>query len=262
MRARGERRADVLADFEGPQWARGALRGRVRGASVGGCPPPARGLDRCGRPEVDQVRCPEAGPSGRPGCGSGRAPGESGGGLRRRGAPRVPRRAPVGRGAGLPRASQGLLAPLRLCAIFSALAPEGFASTAAPPPPTLGFPRRAAKARRAGPVAGRAPSAGPRGPRLDRPMPAGRGAGLRGFGHRVLAPLRLRATSPPLPRMGSRPPRAFGASLRGSPAKPRRREPRAKRGHGSFRIPTAHATSRPAEGRCSSTPTSQCALGP
>jgi hypothetical protein len=48
----------------------------------------------------------------------------------------------------MPRARQALLAPLRLFAISRGLPPEGSTSSAPPPPKTLEFPRKAAKAQR------------------------------------------------------------------------------------------------------------------
>ena len=171
--------------------------------------------------------------------------------------PRLDRPTPAGRGAGLPRARQGLLAPLRLCAIFSALSPEGFTAIAAPPPQTLKFPRKAAKARRAGPVGARAPSTRPRGPRLPRPTPAGPAAAAPGPRRGPRAPPQSRILtvnncaqsvfSPPPP---SSPParRAQPAVLRPPALLPRaggplrRRRPRLRRPR---RVPRCPAVAQP-----------------
>ncbi len=85
-------------------------------------------------------------------------PSAAGGGPARGGPPRGPegprrdRQAPAAPEAHPPRARHGLLAPSRLRAIISALPPEHLASIASPPPKTLEFPRKAAKAQRPGAV--------------------------------------------------------------------------------------------------------------
>ncbi len=66
---RGERRADVHGDFEGQRRAGGALRGRGRGARVGGCPP--------GCPRPGSVWPPRGGSVSLHGCGSLWPPGDS-----------------------------------------------------------------------------------------------------------------------------------------------------------------------------------------
>jgi len=136
--------------------------------------------------------------------------------------PGLARPTPADPGAGLPRARHGLLAPLRLRAIFSALAPEGFTFTAAPPPKTLEFPRKAAKAQRAGPVGARAPSTGPRGPRLHPPTPASPEAVAPGPRSRACAPpqSRIQTVNICAQSVFSRPAPSSGPCSAGPPRSP------------------------------------------
>jgi hypothetical protein len=95
-----------------------------------------------------------------------------GGHLRGPEGPRPDRQAPAAPEAHPPRARHGLLAPLRLCAINSALPPEHLASIASPPPKTLEFPRKAAKAQRPGAVGRRShPQTHDCRASTDRPCP-------------------------------------------------------------------------------------------